>query len=62
MRSFLKMFNFSRKKSRKIEDSFREVCNNGKCKCFLNNKKINCKKAKKMFTKRHPEHRFSRLI
>lgn len=60
------MFNFSRKKSKRWnkvqQDTIQEVCNNGKCECFLNGKKINCKKAKKMFTKRHPGHRFSRLM
>jgi hypothetical protein len=61
MKSFFEMFNLSRKKSRKKtgfkkvrQDTIREECDNRKCVCFLNNKKMNCKKAKKIYTKRHP--------
>ena len=66
MKSFFKMFNFSRKKSKKRfdkvrQDTLREECNDGKCVCFLNNKKMNCKKAKKIYTKRHPERMFPRF-
>lgn len=60
MKSFFKLFN-SRKKSKKSkrfrkvrQDTIREECDNQKCICFLNDKKMNCKKAKKIYTKRHP--------
>lgn len=58
MKSFFKMFNFSRKKSKKWskvrQDTIRQECNDTKCICFLNGKKMNCKKAKKIYTKRNP--------